>query len=276
MRLVESFCCGKRPDQTLCEDVVFANESFVAVIDGVSDKSGLRYQGLSGGRWAALAVAEEISRLEADSSLGDAQSRIAARLASGQKSLYPDWNENPPAGAALVCYSQARHEIWRIGDGHYAIDGVAAHGTIQIDEIALAARWAYVECLRRSGLSDSDIAEDPGQRGAQPGSLLRPLHLVQHHFANLSERHPLAYGVLNGHPVPDHLCEVVSLSREVQQVVMSTDGYPCLLPTLEATERYLADDLAADPLRVGRHRGFIALEPSMLSYDDRAYVRLAT
>jgi hypothetical protein len=33
---------------------VFANESFVAVIDGVSDKTGLQYQDLSGGRWAAL------------------------------------------------------------------------------------------------------------------------------------------------------------------------------------------------------------------------------
>ncbi len=255
---------------------MFANESFVAVIDGVSDKSGLRYEGLSGGRWAALAVADEISRLEADSSLAVAESRITARLASGQEALYPSWNESPPAGAALVCYSRARREIWRIGDGHYAIDGVASPGTIQIDEIALAARWAYVECLRRSGMSDSDIADHPGQQGAQPGSLLRPLHLVQHHFANLSERHPLAYGVLNGHPVPDHLREIVSLSRGVQQVAMSTDGYPRILPTLEATERYLADDLTADPLRVGQHRGFAALQPSMLSYDDRAYVRLVT
>ena len=137
-------------------------------------------------------------------------------------------------------------------------------------------RWAYVECLRHSGMSDAEIADDAGQQGAEHGSLLRPLNLVQHHFANLPERHPLAYGVLNGHPVPEHLGEVVPLGREVREIAMSTDGYPRLLPTLEATERYLADDLEADPLRIGRHRGFTALRPGMLSYDDRAYVRLAT
>lgn len=276
MRVLESFCCGRQADQSRCEDVLFADEHFVAAIDGVTDKAGLDYEGLTGGRWAALTIADELSLVPAQSSLADTGARLTARLASEQSKLRADWDDLSPAAATLVCYSRIRREIWRIGDGHYAIDGVANHGSTLIDEIALAARWAYVECLRQSGMSDAEIANDPGQFGARPGSLVRPLVERQHNFANLTAPHPLAYGVLNGHLVPEHLCEVAQLKADAHEVAMSSDGYPQIFPTLEQTERYLADDLQADPLRVGRHRGFTPVQPPSLSFDDRSYVRLAT
>lgn len=98
---------------------------------------------------------------------------------------------------------------------------------------------------------------------------------MQHHFANAPVKHLLAYGVLNGKPVPSHLREVVALSDEVREVALSSDGYPCLLATLAETERYLAADLRADPLRTGAHRGFTVVGEPLTSYDDRAYARVA-
>jgi Protein phosphatase 2C len=275
MRVLEKFCCGRGPDQATCEDVIFVDENFVAVIDGVTDKAGLDYGGQTGGQWAALTVADELSQLPADATLDDAEVRLTARLASEQSELHVNWDDLPPAGATLVCFSRARREVWRIGDGHYALDGMTALGVMQIDEIALAARWAYVQCLRQSGMSDDEIADDPGQRGAQPGSLVRPLVERQHHFANSPQPHPLAYAVLNGHPVPGHLRELIRVAADAREVVISSDGYPQLFPTLEQTERYLAEDLRDDPLRIGRHRGFIAVKPPLLSFDDRSFVRLA-
>ena len=235
----------------------------------------LDYGGQTGGRWAALKIADELSRLAPETTLGDAEQRLTARLASEQAELHANWDDLPPAGATLVCFSRARREIWRIGDGHFALDGITHLGAMQIDEIALAVRWAYVECRRQSGMSDDDIADDPGQRGAQPGSLVRPLVERQHHFANSPKPHPLAYAVLNGHPVPVHLRELTQVPADVREVLMSSDGYPQLFSTLEQTERYLAEDLRDDPLRIGLHRGFIAVKPPMLSFDDRSYVRLA-
>lgn len=169
-----------------------------------------------------------------------------------------------------MCYSRTRRELWRLGDGHYAIDGHADHGTIVIDEVRLAARWAYVECLRQAGVDDAQIAADPALRDVT-GPLLR----VQHHFANAPVKHPLAYGVLNGKPVPTHLREVVALNDEVREVALSSDGYPLLLATLAETERYRATDLRADPLRTGAHRGFTVVCKPLTSYDDRAYARVA-
>lgn len=271
MRVIESFCQGKRADQDLCEDAVFVSEHFVAVIDGVSDKNGLDYGGMTGGRWAALTVADELARLPPDATLVEAEKRLTFALASGQDALHASWTDAPPAGATFVCYSRAKNELWRIGDGHYAINGVAHQGSMKIDEIAVAMRWAYIECLRQAGLSDEEIAKD----SVQAGELVRPLLAVQHHLANLSERHPLAYSVLNGHQVPEHLQEVIALKLGVREVAMSSDGYPRLFATLAETERYLAEDVNTDPLRAGRHRGFIAVQSPLLSFDDRSYVRLA-
>jgi hypothetical protein len=58
---------------------------------------------------------------------------------------------------------------------------------------------------------------------------------------------------------------------------MCSDGYPLLLPTLAETENYLLADLTDDPLRIGKHRSFRAVAPltPLLSFDDRAYVRVA-
>jgi len=46
--------------------VIFVDDNFVAVIDGVTDKAGLDCGGQTGGQWAALTVADELSQLAAE------------------------------------------------------------------------------------------------------------------------------------------------------------------------------------------------------------------
>jgi hypothetical protein len=101
------------------------------------------------------------------------------------------------------------------------------------------------------------------------------LQRVQHYFSNADIDHPLAYGVLNGWPVPERLREIIPVAADAHEIALASDGYPVLLPTLKESEDYLAADLAADPLRIGRHRGFRAVTTAtgLIYYDDRAYVR---
>ncbi|HWE14865.1 MAG TPA: hypothetical protein VG365_15180 [Solirubrobacteraceae bacterium] len=62
MRVIETFCQAKRSHQSLCEDAVYVGGDFVAVTDGVSDKSGLDYGAMRAGRWAALTIVDELAR----------------------------------------------------------------------------------------------------------------------------------------------------------------------------------------------------------------------
>jgi hypothetical protein len=270
MHVIESFSAGKYDNPDLCEDVIYAGEDFVAVIDGVTDRTYLDYDGLSGGRWAATTVAGVLAQLPENADLAEAEQRITATLAAGDHLLQPQAEEEAPAGAVMVCYSRARREIWRIGDCPFAIDGVANHGRLELSEIMQTTRWAYVSCLREAGLSDDEIIADTTDPTA-------PIQRVQHHFSNVDSDHPLAYGVLNGWPVPPRLREIIVVPEDAREVAMCSDGYPVLLPTLAESEDYLAADLTADPLRIGRHRSFRPVNKSTgrLSFDDRAFVRIA-
>ncbi len=67
------------------------------------------------------------------------------------------------------------------------------------------------------------------------------------------------------------------LDREVNEVVMASDGFPDLCPTLNESESRLRWLLKTDPgavaelWTVGK-----ALRPGANSVDDRAYLRLST
>lgn len=59
----------------------------------------------------------------------------------------------------------------------------------------------------------------------------------------------------------------------VEELVLATDGYPRLFPTLEKTESYLQKCLAEDPLCIKKIKATKGCKPGYSSLDDRAYVR---
>jgi len=74
--------------------------------------------------------------------------------------------------------------------------------------------------------------------------------------------------------VPDSLIVVHPLPENVGQVILASDGYPDILPTLVASEAHLARLLTRDPWCVNELRGTKGVAEGQISYDDRAYLRL--
>ena len=58
------------------------------------------------------------------------------------------------------------------------------------------------------------------------------------------------------------------------EVVLATDGYPVLCPTLQATENALAQLLHDDPLLIHHYQATKAHMHGNNSFDDRAYLRV--
>lgn len=83
---------------------------------------------------------------------------------------------------------------------------------------------------------------------------------------------PFGYDALDGGPVnTDHV--IIYRVRPGQQVIMASDGYPQLRPSLLQTENYLRDVLWRDPWCVGENLGTKGIEEGNESYDDRSYIR---
>lgn len=267
MHLIEKFIQGKALDPSLCEDAIVLTDDFAVVIDGASDKTGVRYDGLLGGRFAAQSVARTFASLPADATMCAAVALISNRLAT-ELSQQGRSSSAPPPVAVFVAYSRHRQEVWRLGDGSWRNEQDTFRGTKKIDEITTQARVALVKSLLAEGKSVEDLrVVDPGWE------MVLPLLRRQYHFKNMSTEDPLAYGVIDGNPVPARFCEQWKI-HSGGEIILSSDGYPCLFKSLSETEDYLHHCLQMDPLCIHAHPSVHRWIPGNHSFDDRAYLRL--
>ena len=64
MQIIEQFICGKRQDQTLCEDGLLITDHFIVVVDGVTSKGKIKYDGFSSGWKAKEVILKTIATME--------------------------------------------------------------------------------------------------------------------------------------------------------------------------------------------------------------------
>ena len=82
------------------------------------------------------------------------------------------------------------------------------------------------------------------------------------------------YSVIDGFPVDERHVRIITLDFQPWQLVLASDGYPFLCPTLAESEDRLAAQLKNDPLNIGL--AFVATKAFAAgnnSFDDRAYIR---
>ena len=79
------------------------------------------------------------------------------------------------------------------------------------------------------------------------------------------------YAVIDGTPIYMPGTRIVKASNSV---VLASDGYPTLLPTLKESEEALALHLTNDPQNIGDFVATKGLVEGNVSFDDRAYIKL--
>lgn len=270
MEVVEQHSLAKSTT-TPSEDAVVVTAYYAAVIDGATPKTAYRYPtGETPGQLAARLISEAIALLPPDATALSAIGQLTQAL--HQEDVLPC--DRPIA--SCVIYSTRRREVWLVGDCQFAT--LTAQGVMQcidnpkrIDHILADWRRAIVTSyLSRGLMTAAEIqANDPGRRIIQP-------HITrQVRYQNARSGHPLSYCMLDGEPVNERDILIYPLANDVESLILATDGYPELLPTLAASEARLAQLLTADPLCIGPLMGTKGIRPGCQSYDDRTYLRIS-
>ena len=127
-------------------------------------------------------------------------------------------------------------------------------------EAQLARRRADI--IRNSGQREQFLTDDTARKQILP----EMMRIMQ-------EQQNVDYAVIDGAPIPEQHVRVLPLDFQPHEIVMATDGYPFLCPTLEASEAALARQLTDDPLNIGHFQATKACMKGNLSFDDRAYIR---
>jgi len=279
MKIIESKIVGKK-SQEACEDGMVVTDDFIAVIDGSTSKTPKHLNpDMKNGRYAMLLISEYIrEQLKADASVDDfcqgvteyIYNKVYQPLGVAERlAQHPE--ERLTASAIL--YSRARREVWMVGDCQAIIGGKLYENGKPYEEKIAQKR---VELILQ------------GMSPAEARKQIEPL-LVR----AMLEGQNKTYTVIDGFPIYREGVRVVPLkmkqaSNDIEtyleehskpisspyEVVLASDGYPFLKPTLAESEEALAKQIANDPQNIKTFIATKGIVEGNKSFDDRTYVRI--
>ena len=87
------------------------------------------------------------------------------------------------------------------------------------------------------------------------------------------QKQNVTYAVIDGFPIPESKVKVITLDFNPCEIVLATDGYPFLCPTLAESEARLQQQRENDPLNIGDFKATKGFMKGNNSFDDRTYIR---
>lgn len=287
MKIIESSIIGKKSPEA-CEDGMVVTDDFIAVIDGSTSKTPKHLNpDMKNGRYAMMLISEYIwEELKADASVDDFCQGVTAYIYNKvyeKLGVEERLKEHPEERltASAILYSRARNEVWMVGDCQAIIDGKLYENGKPYEQEIARKRVELIE----QGLSPAEARKQ-----------IEPL-LIK---AMLSGQNQ-TYTVIDGFPIYREGVKVVSVSDSCSvqdsvpasdsvpcsdsasasgtipssssEIVLASDGYPFLKPTLAASEASLAEQIANDPQNIHSFIATKGIVEGNKSFDDRTYIR---
>lgn len=285
MRLIEEFSAPKR--RSGCSEdgyVVGLRNAFVAVIDGATPKSSMLWSGKTSGRIAMETLRDTIEAMAPDT---DFNSFVAAASAAFMNVYYAHGREHVVANepwkrmaASVAIYSAARREVWMVGDCRFAINGKVYGHEKHIDTTlarvrAEANRYLLRHCgysvssLQRHDLGRELIFDDlRGQCLFQNPPLRSGENMCEYAYCVID-----GFALPHGNNLPPDAQPLRVAVPQGSEIVLASDGYPRIMPTLRESEQWLAQVVSNDPLCIFTNVQTKGVGEGCESYDDRTYLR---
>ena len=267
MHIIEQSVIGKYPDSALCEDGLFISEHFVAIVDGATSKGKLRWSGHTAGRHACTILLQALAGLPADIAGEAAITRLNQSLTAAGELFHQELARSHVERlmASIVIYSAVRRQVWSFGDCQYCINQNYYKEEKKTDTLLSEVRSFALEAELAAGRTLADLqSRDVGRE------LIMPFLELQSQFANRGE--DWRFAVLDGFAIDLRDVHAVDVPPG-SEVILASDGYPELEPTLAASEAALEAVRREDPLCMSRFKSTKGFVAGQLSFDDRAYVR---
>ena len=295
MKIIESSIIGKKSPEA-CEDGMVITDDFIAVIDGSTSKTPKHLNpDMKNGRYSMMLISEYIrEELKADASVDDFCQGVTAYIYNKvyeKLGVEERLKEHPEERltASAILYSRTRNEVWMVGDCQAIIDGKLYENGKPYEQEIARKRVELIE----QGLSPAEARKQ-----------IEPL-LIE---AMLSGQNQ-TYTVIDGFPIYREGVKVVSVSDSCSvqdsvpasnsvpasdsvpcsdsvsasgtifvsssEIVLASDGYPFLKPTLAASEAALAEQIANDPQNIHSFIATKGIVEGNKSFDDRTYIRFS-
>ena len=305
MKIIESSIIGKKSPEA-CEDGMVVTDDFIAVIDGSTSKTPKHLNpDMKNGRYAMMLISEYIrEELKADASVDDFCQGVTAYIYNKvyeKLGVEERLKEHPEERltASAILYSRTRNEVWMVGDCQAIIDGKLYENGKPYEEKIARKRVELIE----QGLSPAEARKQiepllikamlSGQNLTYTVIDGFPIYREGVKVVSVSDSCSVQDSVSSSDScsVQDSVsssdsCSVqdpVSCSGSASasdtipssssEIVLASDGYPFLKPSLAASEAALAEQIANDPQNIHSFIATKGIVEGNKSFDDRTYIR---
>lgn len=267
MEIIESYIEGKLNNKK-CDDGLFINEKFIAVIDGVTSKGKLLWNGMKSGEFAKEIIYKELDSLDEQIDAYNAIERLneAIRKSYGDNYEIAKKQVEERISATIIIFSKFKNEIWIFGDCQCLVNGKYFNNPKVIDKILAEVRSLYIGLEMLNGKNEEDIRNNDTGR-----NYILPLIKETMKYANNYDSE-YGYNVLDGFKINSEKCVIIKTSPK-DEIVLASDGYPVLKPTLKESEDTLKEIIEKDSLGIKLFKSTKGLVTGNNSFDDRTYIR---
>jgi glycerophosphoryl diester phosphodiesterase len=272
MNIIEQFIKGKNINQEKCEDIIFFNEHYAAIIDGATTKSEHSFNGNSTGKQISILIHDALTKLDKKADKKETADFITNIIY--QFYIENDYlkeiekNSKHKFAASVIIYSRHHSEIWQFGDCHCLIDNTYYESNKHIDYITSSARSLIIGSLLAKGHTVEELLEQDLSR-----EFIQPLLDNQRGYQNLkSSDSEYAYVCFDGFDIPIKDVPTIKIPEETKHIVLASDGYPKLFNTLKDSENYLQYLKKEDPLCYRTYPSTKGFANNLNSFDDRSYL----
>ena len=287
MKIIESSIIGKKSPEA-CEDGMVVTDDFIAVIDGSTSKTPKHLNpDMKNGRYAMMLISEYIrEELKADASVDDFCQGVTAYIYNKvyeKLGVEERLKEHPEERltASAILYSRTRNEVWMVGDCQAIIDGKLYENGKPYEQEIARKRVELIE----QGLSPAEARKQiepllikamlSGQNQTYTVIDGFPIYREGVKVVSVSDSSSVQDSVPASDSVPcsDSVSASGTISVSSSEIVLASDGYPFLKPTLAASEAALAEQIANDPQNIHSFIATKGIVEGNKSFDDRTYIR---
>ena len=287
MKIIESSIIGKKSPEA-CEDGMVITDDFIAVIDGSTSKTPKHLNpDMKNGRYAMMLISEYIrEELKADASVDDFCQGVTAYIYNKvyeKLGVEERLKEHPEERltASAILYSRTRNEVWMVGDCQAIIDGKLYENGKPYEQEIARKRVELIE----QGLSPAEARKQiepllieamlSGQNQTYTVIDGFPIYWEGVKVVSVSDSCSVQDSVPTSDSVPcsDSASASGTISVSSSEIVLASDGYPFLEPTLAASEAALAEQIANDPQNIHSFIATKGIVEGNKSFDDRTYIR---
>lgn len=287
MKIIESSIIGKKSPEA-CEDGMVVTDDFIAVIDGSTSKTPKHLNpDMKNGRYAMMLISEYIrEELKADASADDFCQGVTAYIYNKvyeKLGVEERLKEHPEERltASAILYSRTRNEVWMVGDCQAIIAGKLYENGKPYEQEIARKRVELIE----QGLSPAEARKQiepllieamlSGQNQTYTVIDGFPIYREGVKVVSVSDSSSVQNSVPASDSVPcsDSISASDTIPSSSSEIVLASDGYPFLKPTLAASEAALAEQIANDPQNIHSFIATKGIVEGNKSFDDRTYIR---